>query len=286
MSLTPSFFSSFSRSSAPRSPSASAFGKATAALVLGAITMSLVTGCRATPNTNTPSYKKGELGNGSFAFRCDDSVACDRWSNSANTFPDKVATGAVFDVAFVPNGDTTGFVFMTDRETTASGSVYNGTSAVTYTPIAPFMSSGPDGFTTVKPGFGVIAARDARGFIIDYVTDKIVKPDGLVIYDAEYKGNDPERLEKIDLRAGESEQFRTVAEINKEAIAGALRTSWKSADPAIADVVSYSHGVVTIKGKAKGKTKLTAEGGALSQEIDVEVTADETASSQNNEAQP
>ena len=244
-----------------------------AAVIVSAL--SSAAGCRVQPDTSSPSYKKGELGNGSFVFQCDDSVACDRWSNSANAFPDKVSTGAIFDVRFIANGDAAGFSVTTDRATTASGTVYDGQSSVTYTAIAPYMSSGPDGFVTVKPGYGVIAAKDANGAILDYVTVRIVKPDGLVVYDAKYKGTDPVRLEKIDLQNGESQDFRTVAEYDMEAIAGSIRVEWTSADSSIAEVVGYRHGVVTVKGKAAGKTKLTAAGAALTQEIDVEVQAEE-----------
>lgn len=228
------------------------------------VVAAVATGCTGNPSAGSPAYKAGELGNGGFLFNCDDSVACDRWTtNNAKDFPDTVATGAAFNVRFVASGD------QTSVDLTINSPKYNG---VIETPIAPFMSSGPDGMTTVKPGYGVIAARDSRGYIVDYVTIRIVKPTGLIIYDAKYKGDDPTKLETITLKKDETQQYRAVGEYDKQKIAGSIRVSWKSADSNIAEVVSYTKGVVTVKGKAAGKTKLTASGAALDQDVNVEVT--------------
>src|SRR5262245_4996014 len=99
------------------------------------------------PASGSSQYKPGELGNGGFLFKCDDSVACDRWStNNARDFPQQIATGAVFRATFVASGD--------QGINLGGGTTYEGATAQ---PVSPYMSATPDGnFTTVKPGYGVI----------------------------------------------------------------------------------------------------------------------------------
>jgi hypothetical protein len=218
-------------------------------------------GCSDNPPSGSSAYKAGELGNGSFLFACDDSVACDRWTtNNAADFPKQIATGAVFDVRFVENGQQ-GTITTNDQK-------YAG---VTSQPVAPYVSSGPDGFVTDQPGFGVIMAKDGRGYVIDYATITIVKPDSLVVYDASYKGNNPTAHEALTLKVGDAPSFRTVAQYSLEAVAGSIQVQWTSADPQIVQVQSYSRGVVTLSAKGVGSTKLTAAGAALTKDIPVEV---------------
>jgi hypothetical protein len=214
------------------------------------------------PSPWSAAYKQGELGFGAFLFACDDSVACDRWStNDAKDFPPQIATGSVFDLRFVASGEQG--VALTTKEK------YPG---VTSEAVAPYVGTGPDGFTALMPGYGTVVARDSRGFIIDYVTLKIVKPDALVVYAAEYKGTNPIALEALTLRPNERKSYRTVAQHNLEAVAGSVQIRWESADKDVAQVESYQRGVVNIVAKSAGKTKLKAVGAALSKEIDVEVT--------------
>jgi hypothetical protein len=223
----------------------------------------IIGGCADNPSTGSPAYKEGELGNGAFLFECDDSVACDRWTtNNAKDFPSQIATGSVFNLRFVTNDDKghSGTFRIHDQE-------YTGVTAV---PIGPYVSSGPDGFAAVSPGYGTVVARDHKGSIIDYASLKIVKPDGLVIYRAEYKGNDPDRIQATTIGLNQSQSFRTVGEFGGEAVAGSIRIQWESANPSIAQVESYTRGVVKVVGRSPGKTRLKAVGAALEKEIDVE----------------
>lgn len=219
-------------------------------------------GCSGNPSAGSPAYKEGKLGNGSFLFKCDDSVACDRWStDSAKDFPTQIATGSNFNLRFVADGQEGGSLDI-------DGKTYEG---VTLEPLSPYVSKGPDGFSAIKPGYGTVVAKDATGRIIDYVNLKIVLPDGIVVYKSDYKGTDPPRVQAINMSVGQTQSFRTVAEYKLEAIAGSVRIKWESADPTIAQVESYTKGVVNIVAKGGGKTKLTAVGAALTKEIDVQV---------------
>jgi hypothetical protein len=239
-------------------------------------------GCNGNPSVGSPAYKEGRLGNGSFLFRCDDSVACDRWSTGdAKDFPDLIATGANFNLRFVADGQ--------EGTITIAGTRYDG---VTIEPVSPYVGRGPLGFASLKPGFATVIARDAKGYVIDYVTLNIVKPDSLVVYSAEYKGSSPVPVEKMTfttsatssssssssstggtpITSGSRKSFRTVGQVSLRAIAGSIQVKWESADPTIADVESYSGGVATVIGKKVGTTKLKAIAGGLEKNIDVEVT--------------
>jgi hypothetical protein len=230
--------------------------------IVGLVGVAL-TGCRGeNPGPGSPAYKQGELGNGAFLFTCDDSVACDRWStNDAKDFPPQIATGSAFELRFVASGEQ-GVTFTTKEK-------YPG---VTSQPIGPYVSSGPDGFTALKPGYGTVVARDNTGVVIDYVTLKIVKPDALVVYAAEYKGTNPPAVQALNLKLGARRSFRTVAEHKSFAVAGSVQIRWESLDAAIVQVESYERGVVNVVAKKEGKTKLTAAGAALTKDLDVEVT--------------
>ena len=118
------------------------------ATVLASVGM--LAGCSSNPSSGSPAYKAGELGNGDFLFQCDDSVACDRWStNAAKDFPEQIASGSTFDVRFVANGEQ-GISLI------PNGSTYSG---VTGEPVAPYVSTGPDGFLAKQPGFGAKPRR-------------------------------------------------------------------------------------------------------------------------------
>jgi hypothetical protein len=227
---------------------------------IGLPIMALV-GCSAqNPGPDSTSYKQGELGNGAFLFRCDDSVACDRWStNNAKDFPDQIATGATFQLRFVASQD---------QGAVAGSEKYPG---VTSQPLGPYVSSGPDGFTTLKPGYGTVTARDNRGFVIDYVTLKILKPDALVVYAAEYKGDNPPAVDALALKPADRKSFRTVAQKNLASLAGAISVEWTTSDPNVVVIESYDRGVVNVVAKGAGSAKLTAAGAALTKTVDVEV---------------
>jgi hypothetical protein len=219
-------------------------------------------GCSGNPPTGSPAYKEGKLGNGSFLFKCDDSVACDRWStNDAKDFPTQIATGSSFNLRFVADGQEGDSLNIQGRR-------YDG---VTLAPVGPYVGSGPDGFAALKPGYGTVYARDSRGAVIDYVTLKIVKPNALVVYRADYKGLEPPSVQKVEATVGQSQSFRTVAMYDGEAVAGSVRVQWESESSEIAEVQNYRSGVVSILAKAPGTTKVTAVGAGLTKTIDVEV---------------
>jgi hypothetical protein len=222
-------------------------------------------GCNSgNPEQGSPAYREGKLGNGSFLFRCDDSVACDRWStNSAKDFPTRIATGSTFNLRFVVDGKEGGTLDI-------NGTTYTG---ITLEPVRPYVSSGPNGLSAIQPGYGTVLAKDASGHIIDYVTLMIVQPDSLVVYKADYKGSAPPPVQAIRMTVGERQSFRTVAQYKLEAIAGSIQVGWNPLDRAVADVESYTKGVVTIVAKSEGKTTLAVQGAALPEgNIAVEVT--------------
>ena len=238
------------------------------AATLGAIALlGAGTGCNGNPTTGDAAYKEGELGNGDFLFTCDDTVACHRWSNDAKRFPTQIATGSNFDVRFVAKGEqgTTSTILVKDKK-------YEG---ITTDAIAPYIGKGGSEFAALKPGYGTVVVRDNRGVIIDYVTLKIVQPDGLVVYDASFdatKNSDPLAIQNLNVKVGETPSFRVVAEYNLQPVAGAIPVKWEPVDPNIVEVASYARGVVNLRAKAVGKTTLKAVGGGLTKEMNVEVS--------------
>jgi hypothetical protein len=227
-----------------------------------AVLLFALAGCTSNPPAGSTAYKEGKLGNGSFLFKCDDAVACDRWStDDAKDFPTQIATGSNFRLRFVADGQE-------GTTLNIKGTQYDG---ITLAPVGPYVSSGPDGFAAVNPGYGTVYARDSKGAVIDYVTFRIVKPDDLVVYQADYKGVDPVPVRKIAMTVGQRQSFRTFGRYKQEVVAGSIRVQWTSTDTEIAEVDSYTRGVVTILPKAPGTTKLTAVGGGLTKEIDLEV---------------
>ena len=229
---------------------------------------SSLVGCSGNPVAGSPAYKEGELGNGDFLFACDDSVACHKWSNNAKNFPTEIATGSNFEIRFVAKGEqgSSNTIFINEKR-------YEG---IKTEPLPPFVSSGPEGLSAQKPGFGSVVARDNTGVVIDYVTLKIVQPDGLVVYDAKHdaatSGDNPLSLQSLSLKVGDLPSYRVVAEHKLEAIAGSVNVKWESDNPTVIEVVSYTRGVVNFRAKAAGTAKLKATGAALTKELSVEVT--------------
>lgn len=219
------------------------------------------TGGERNPAPSSQSVQKGQLGNGGFTFRCDDSVACDRWNN-ADKFPDAVALGSTFDLQFYLLDGTRGFSYLKDAE--------RGTTIV---PVGKFMNNGVSGFAAVEPGVVTIAARDQKNWLVDYITVRVRKPDSLVIYDSEYKGDNPGRLLRINIDEGTTKSFRVVAQAGVEQLAGSVTVEWSSDDDTVAAVESYSRGKVTIlaTGTKGATTTLRAKGASLEQTLTVTI---------------
>jgi hypothetical protein len=226
----------------------------------------LACGSSGNPGPGSPSYKTGALGNGGFTFRCDDSVACDRWSNSAEKFPTKVAAGSTFELNFFLKDESTGVIrIQIDQPPESRGIRLEGVKA--------FADKDPNGkFAVTKAGVATFMARDGKGWVVDYTTIQVFQPDGLVVYDASYRGNTPPRVQSVNLRKADRRSYRAVGEIGKEPLAGSFNVDWKSNDPSIVDIETTTGGTATIIAKGVGQTKLIAEGGAAHEEISVEVT--------------
>ena len=236
-------------------------------MIAGIIALSIGTlaGCSGNPAPGSAAYKEGELGNGDFLFACDDGAACLPYSGDAAKFPAQIATGSNFDVRFVSKGQQGTVITINNKR-------YEGIVAQ---PIEPYVGKGPEGFTAKKPGYGTILVQDGKGTVIDYVTIKIVQPNDLIIYDADYdvsRGKEPPRIQAMNLKVGAAQSYRVVAEYAAEPAAGSIPVQWESDDPETVQVESYSRGLVSLRAKKAGKTKVKASGAALEKQIDVEVT--------------
>jgi hypothetical protein len=244
-------------------------GKGLKATMVAAMALSFacmaLSGCNDNPAPGSTAYKEGELGNGDFLFACDDGVACLPYSGDAKKFPTAIASGATFDVRFVAKNQQGTSITIDEKR-------YDG---ITTVGLAPYVSSGPSGFSASKPGFGTILVRDSGGTVIDYVTLKFVKPDTLVVYDAAYdvgRGKEPPAIQALNLKVDDASSYRVVAQYNRESIAGSIPVEWESESPDIVEVESYTRGVVNLRAKGAGKTTLVANGGGLAKTINVEVT--------------
>lgn len=226
------------------------------ALALGA--------CTPNPSPGDAAYRDGSLGQGSFAFACDDGLACHVTSSGdAKTFPSMIATGSRFDVRFVPN----------DEQGVDDPFDSSSTNGIVITPVAPYLENGIDGLAAVKPGWGTLLATDATGAVVDYIIVTIVQPDALVVYDANtpLTLENPASIDEVSLSPGDTRTFRVVAEKNDERVAGALTTSWSSSDESILDVDRSPGGLVTVRAKKAGSATLTAKGAALETKVTVDV---------------
>lgn len=244
------------------------------ALFVGSV-VAFAIGCAGVthPPASSPSVKKGELGNGGFTFKCDDSVACDRWNNADN-FPSDVALGSTFDLDFLLRQDSNGFVFLKDAE-----------RGTTIEPVGKYVNRGPSGFAAVEPGIATLSARDQKGWLVDYITVRIAKPDSLIVYDSEYKGDNPERLVSIKIDPDERRSFRTVAQQGLKPLAGSVTVEWTSNETDVVAIEGYSRGKVTIVGKGPGTATLTAKGGGMEQKLEVTVTGTTTQDAGSDAAQ-
>lgn len=218
------------------------------------------TGGERNPPPSSTSVQKGQLGNGGFTFRCDDSVACDRWNN-AGVFPEAVALGSTFDMQFYLLDGTRGYSYLKDAE-----------SGTTIEPVGKYINRGAAGFAAVEPGIATLSARDQKGWLVDYVTVRIRKPDSLTIYDSEYKGEDPTRIQRVTMAArGDQKSFRVVAKAGVEDLAGMVTVEWTSEDDSIVAIEGYSKGKVTIVATGIGSTTLRAKGASIEQALPVTV---------------
>lgn len=222
------------------------------------------------PPAGDKAYAEGTLGNGGFLFSCGDGAACLPYAGEAKKFPTMIASGSTFELRFVAKGDQGATIWVDDRK-------FEG---ITVDGVMPYVSRGIDGLTAVKPGYGTVFAQDNAGTIVDYVTVRIVKPDALVVYDAELENEkQPQRTEKIELKVGATRSFRVVGEVGRTAstggtmVAGSIRTSWLSQDNSVVRIDGYTEGLATLRGNAVGITKVAITGAGLTDTlVDVEVS--------------
>jgi hypothetical protein len=228
----------------------------TVTLLVG-IALAAATGCNGDGLNPLTAKKSGELGNGDFVFHCDDGAACIPYSNDASKFPQMIATGSTFQMTFSPDS-----------------------KAPTVEGIEPYFRLGPDGIAALEPGQGTIIARDNAGKIVDFISLKIVQPEGLVVYraDADVTSRQiPTPVDKVTLTIDKDASYRVIGQVGGTAdhggqpVAGSIRVDWQSSDTSVARIESYTGGVANIRAIGAGNAKLTVTGGALTTELDVEV---------------
>jgi len=210
--------------------------------------------------------KPGELGNGGFLFTCDDSVACEKFSNDATKFPSAVSLGAPFTVRYEPKSETRARLTLDNRAPE---------SGITVAPVGSvLMSRGPDGFVGIKAGYATLASRDAAGRVIDYVTVRIAKPDAIVVYEANETvvPSAPARVQSLALDIGDRRTYRAIAQEKNQDLAGALRVEWISSAPDVVQIESATTGSVNVVARKAGSATLTVSGGTFQQLIPVQVS--------------
>lgn len=239
-------------------------------LLVGAVAAGAV-GCSGVggPAKGSPPTQRGDLGNGDFTFRCDDSVACERWSNSAQVFPDRVAQGANFELNY----------FLYREGTTIEIHINEDPEPLGYrmeTVGNTYATKGSGGSLQAKaPGRATFVVRDGKGWVVDFTTIEIVKPEGLIVYDSEFNSTTetPRAVKDVELSLSNENRksFRVVARYQAEPVAGAIPVQWTSSDPSVVDIESYARGKVTIQAKKEGTATLRATGSDITEEVSVEV---------------
>lgn len=205
----------------------------------------------------TPASASGELGQGRFVYRCDNSIADCNAEGDAQVFPDAVVMGGTFALEFLPeNEKLTGITL----EAAASD----------------FLSRSPKGFTGLKPGFGTVLAKDSAGRVVDFRAIEIVKAHRLGVYEAnatDRRPNAPAFIVTIEVAVGATRALRAIGRTSDgTALAGVIGYDWSTADSSVATIETFSTDAVTIKGRKAGSTKLVLEGGGRKEEIDLIVT--------------
>ncbi len=211
-------------------------------------------------NDLTPAdsgYSPGELGNGGFAFSCDDSVVCGKF-NSAEDFPKNgIARGSTFRLRYVPrtgySGDAVGVTLATVGNTYFS--ITSGT------------------FLALTPGQGSVVAYDNTGSVLEYKTLAIYTPDKIVVYDGEdTTTTSPIPISTIDLSVSDVRTFRALAQKSNLDLAGALKYEWReTGSAALLTVSSDNTGKVSVRANKTGTTTLEVTGATFTQQVSVTV---------------
>lgn len=208
-------------------------------------------------NDLTPAdsgYSAGVLGNGGFAFTCDDSVVCGKY-NAANVFPDAVAVGSTFTIRYVP----------------ATGNSADGVGVTLGTVGSEYLSVTNGEYLALAPGAGSIVARDSNGHVVEFEAIQIRRPESIVVYDSK-QTVDPVPTQSIDLHVAALQSFRALSRAGSTNLAGTLKYEWTSGDKEMVDAYQDNTGAVVLDAKKVGSTTLTVVGGALTTSIPVKVS--------------
>ena len=195
----------------------------------------------------TAAYGSGNLGNGGFAFTCDDSVVCGDF-DAAEKFPDAVALGSKFTVRYLPKSGTTTTVRLEGVGSTLLSNL------------------GAGYFTAIGEGIATIAAKDSGGTLIEFVELPVRRPDAIVIS----RSGSNASVNEATLFDGYGAEYRASARFESAELAGTLSYEWTS-DSDVVDVQGRTEGRVWIAPRKPGHATLTVTGGALTQSIEVEV---------------
>lgn len=210
-----------------------------------------------TTNDLTPAdsgYGAGSLGNGGFAFTCDDSVVCGQY-NAADQFPDTVAVGSTFTVRFIK-----------------SATVSSDVTGITVSTIGNdfFSTTGAGSFLAKQAGTGTIIAKDSSGSVVDYRALDIRRPDEIVVYDA----NDTTNVipvTRVEMNVNDIRSYRALAREKGANLAGTLNYEWKSSDATVVRAYADANGKVSITGVKAGSATVTATGGTFEHSFTVTV---------------
>ncbi len=225
---------------------------AIAALALG------VGGCVIDDDDDDRPSRPGELGAGDFLYVCvgDSDPFCTNGA-VADTFPERIAVGARFDLDFNPNDN-----FFNDglavRIDAPNGSVVR-------TEIGAF-------FMQVA-GYQVFLAVTNDSEVVDIQHLLAADIDRIAV-----RTTDSQDLDTIELAVGEQ---ITVSAVPQDALrttlAGSLSYTWTSADETIADIATVDEDFdITIEGIEVGSTTMVIETEGFVQEVTIEVTGEST----------
>lgn len=220
--------------------------------IIAATVVIALAGCGEAGQPTGASVAAGQLGNGGFAFTCDDSVACDRYSNTAKTFPDAIALSSTFRIQYVAK----------DPKTTGITVGAVGDS---------FIAPSPKGFTALRAGWATIVARNASGEILEFLSVPVQKPDSLVVYDAGYVGSSPTPITTVKMNVGDVRSLRALARAGRVDLAGTLQYEWTSPADGVLSVYGDATGKVTIVASNAGSTRVRVVGGTFEEELAVQV---------------
>ncbi|MBX3232978.1 MAG: hypothetical protein KIT84_11650 [Labilithrix sp.] len=233
-------------------------------LAIGFASALCMTACG--PSPNDPAVKSGSLNNGGFLFQCEDGVDCHFWSaGDAEKFPrDGVALGSTFRIRYRRNEDLNVTIF----------DVREDSAGITVRGNPPFFTGAPDNRIAAisREGWGTIVAQTAAGGTADFVSLRVVKPDAVVVLDADDSlVRAPAKLTSVTLGAGAVKNLRIAAEAASRPLAGSLPARWTVTPDNVARIESVSDGVAKLVAVEAGKATLAVDAGGFNPQLEVTV---------------